>query len=119
DHHGIGLVDDLAGHVLQDRAGQRARGPVGVALFVLDVLGVVEVGVIEVGVIEVGVVEVVDVGVLGVAHLAPTPAPLNCSQAPEILRSFSTVSVGWAPWASHFTALSLSMLMREGSDRGS
>ena len=47
---------------------------------------------------------------LGVAHLALAAA--NSSHAPEVLRSFSTRSVGWAPWRSHLSALSLSMVRR-------
>src|SRR5690606_37232128 len=40
----------------------------------------------------------------GVGHFEP----LNCSIAPEISSSLRTRSVGWAPWLSHLTALSLS-----------
>jgi hypothetical protein len=58
--------------------------------------------------------------VWGAAGAGDPPVPgLNCSQAPEIFSSCSTRSVGWAPFCSQATALSLSTLISDGSCRGS
>ena len=45
--------------------------------------------------------------------------PVNSSQAPEILKSFSTLSVGLAPFLNQWMARSLSMFILDGSCLGS
>jgi hypothetical protein len=50
-----------------------------------------------------------------VGTAASTLSPVASVHAPEIFRSFSTRSVGWAPCWSQWTARSLSILMTDGS----
>ncbi len=121
DHHGIGLTGEGPGDVVEHGAGAAPVDAVaghvvdavaGHVVEVIDVVGVVAEGVAHVAVIHVVVAGEVRVPVV-VAHLEPG---LNSSQAPEVRRSFSTRSVGWAPWRSHFRALSLSIVtMASGS----
>src|SRR3954469_4912130 len=101
DLHRVDVVDDLLGDVLEDVARNGARHPVEVVVLVVAAGVRVDLGAVG-----------------GVTHLAAL-AVVNSSQAPEIFRILATVSVGWAPWLSHFTALALSTLMPDGSSRGS
>src|SRR5439155_22608562 len=83
DDDGVGLVDDLAGHVLEDGARQAAHQAVA------------DVGLPSLVVQPAGVASCIET----VSH---DDAPAwNCSHAPEIFSSFSTVSVGFAPCESH------------------
>ena len=64
----------------------------------------------------IGPVVVLVRGLVGLRH----EEPLLCSaQAPDATRSFCTRSVGWAPFRNQRRALSLSILITEGSARGS
>src|SRR5438874_8618743 len=103
DHHRRGVLDDRLREIVEHVARDRPDDTVAVVTVVVEV------------VVEVVVTVVVEVGV-GVGH--DVPGVLNWSHAPEIFNSFSTTSVGCAPFASQPTALSLSMLTTEGSARG-
>src|SRR5439155_25981704 len=99
DHHRRGVLDDRLREIVEHVARDRPDDTVAVVAVVVEVV----------------VTVVVEVSV-GVGH--DVPGVLNWSHAPEIFNSFSTTSVGCAPFASQPTALSLSMLTTEGSARG-
>src|SRR5665213_400558 len=96
DHHGFGVRGDGVDQVGDD--GQRR--PPG------DPVAGVIVVIVELVVDGVDVVHRVRSQLVG--HWAAL-ADANSSRAPDCFSSFSTRSVGWAPWDSHFTALALSI----------
>src|SRR5437660_313238 len=102
----VGVVDDVAGDVLQHALGHPADDPVALGP---DLVVVVDVVVLH---REVEIVLVVELVARLVSELVVGghfwPA-LCCSQAPEIVSSRWTCSVGWAPLRSHSSARSLLM----------
>src|SRR5207237_3780142 len=119
DEDAVGVVDDVAGDVLQHALGDAADDPVALGADLVDVVFVEvvvfvlgrQVEVILVFELVARVEAVVPVG----GHFWPA---LCCSQAPEIVSSRWTCSVGWAPLRSHSSARSLLMSTRGGSSRG-
>src|SRR5437764_3868560 len=111
----VGVVDDVAGDVLQHALGEAADDPVALGADLVNVLVVLHREVDVVLVVElVAGVELVAVSAFG-GHFFPA---LCCPQAPEIVSSRWTCSVGWAPLRSHSSARSLSISTRGGSSLG-
>src|SRR2546426_7859642 len=118
----VGIVDDVAGEVLEHALGEGADDPValgsdlGPVVLLVVFLVLLEHHGRVVEFLVVVVVARVAVGIGVELVLAHRFFSARCrSQAPEMVRRLWTRSVGWAPLRSHWTARSLSMSTSGGS----